>query len=467
MLGHNICEFVAACLAGVFTLEEALSLVAARGRMMQEVPAGGMLSVRLPEAEVRGRLNGGLSLAAVNAPSLCVVAGPFDALEQFENQLSSDGVVSRKLVTSHAFHSAMMDPIVEPFTARVKQVHLRPPQIPYISGVTGKWISEKETTDPTYWASHFRQAVQFSAGVTELRKNSNNILLEVGPGNVLSTLARQHGGPSDQPIVSSLSDGFSGEGDEAFLMGALGSLWLGGAQPIWKALYGKERRLRVSLPTYPFERKRYWLQAPAAEEVSAQLPAAPPVGFPSTEIPSPDLEKIELVNTLAQPDPPPTATLSRTDRIRAALAEIFEDLSGVNLSKTDGTTTFLEMGFDSLFLTQVTQALQSKFGLKVTFRQLLGDQCSLNALAEYMDSKLAADVFPAAVPTLVAAPQARVVQAPVPAVTTSAELATPPVNGNGGISMPESSVERLMREQLQVMNQLFSKQLETLRGPSP
>jgi amino acid adenylation domain-containing protein len=467
MLGHSIGEFVAACLAGVFTLEDALSLVAERGRMMQEVPAGGMLSVRLPEAEVRGRLNGRLSLAAVNAPSLCVVAGPFDALEQFEHQLSSDGVVSRELVTSHAFHSAMMDPIVEPFTARVKQVHLRPPQIPYISGVTGKWISEKETTDPTYWASHFRQAVQFSAGVTELRKNSNNILLEVGPGNVLSTLARQHAGPSDQPIVSSLSDGFSGEGDEASLMGALGSMWLAGAQPIWKALYGEERRLRISLPTYPFERKRYWLQAPTAEQVSSQLPAAPAAGFSSIEIPSPQLEEMELVNTLSQPDAAAKDVLSRTGRIRVALAEIFEDLSGVNLSQTDGTTTFLEMGFDSLFLTQVTQALQSKFGLKVTFRQLLGDQCSMNALAEYMDSKLPADVFPAAIPTPVAAPQARVAQAPVPAASTSAELATPLVNGNGGISMPESSVERLMREQLQAMNQLFSKQLETLRGASP
>jgi amino acid adenylation domain-containing protein len=467
MLGHSIGEFVAACLAGVFTLEDALSLVAARGRMMQALPAGGMLSVRLPEVEVRGRLKGRLSLAAVNAPSLCVVSGPFDELEGFEQQLSGDGVVSRKLVTSHAFHSAMMDPIVEPFTARVKQVHLNPPQIPYISGVTGKWISDKETTDPSYWASHFRQAVQFSAGVTELRKNTNNILLEVGPGNVLSTLARQHGGLSDQPIVSSLSDGFSGEGDEAFLMGALGSLWLAGAQPMWKALYGKERRLRVSLPTYPFERKRYWLEAPADEELSAQPPAAPAAGFPSTQILFPDLEKMELVNTPAQPDTAATDTLSRVGRIRAALVEIFEDLSGVNLSQTDGTTTFLEMGFDSLFLTQVTQALQSKFGLKVTFRQLLGDQCSMNALSEYMDSKLPADIFAAVVPTPAAAPQVRVVQAPVPAVTTSTELATPPVSGNGGIPMPESSVERLMREQLQAMNQLFSRQLETLRGTSP
>ena len=467
MLGHSIGEFVAACLAGVFTLDDALTLVAARGRMMQELPAGGMLSVRLPESEVRQRLNGKLSLAAVNAPSLCVVSGPLDALDKFEQQLSSAGVASRRLVTSHAFHSAMMDPILAPFTAQVKKVHLKPPQIPYISGVTGKWISEKETTDPTYWASHFRQAVQFSAGITELRKSPNNILLEVGPGNVLSTLARQHSGSSDQPIISSLSDDFSGEGDELSLMSALGSLWVAGAQPIWKALYGKERRLRVSLPTYPFERKRYWLEAPAVDEISTQLPAVAATDFPSTEISFPDLEKMELVTTPTQAEAIATPALSRTDRIRAELAEIFEDLSGVNLSQADGTTTFLEMGFDSLFLTQVTQALQAKFGLKVTFRQLLGDQCSLSALAEYLDAKLPADVFPAPVQTPAATPQTRVVQASAPTIIPSTELATTSVSGNGGTPMPESSVERLMREQLQAMNQLFAKQLETLRGSSP
>jgi amino acid adenylation domain-containing protein len=471
MLGHSIGEFVAACLAGVFTLEDALTLVAARGRMMQDLPAGGMLSVRLPESEVRGQLNGKLSLAAINAPSLCVVSGPLDALELLEQQLTSAGVANRRLVTSHAFHSAMMDPILTPFTAQVKKVHLKPPQIPYISGVTGKWISEKETTDPSYWASHFRQAVQFSAGVIELRKNPNNVLLEVGPGNVLSTLARQHSGSSDQPIISSLSDGFSGEGDELSLMSALGSLWLAGAQPDWKALYGNERRVRVSLPTYPFERKRYWLSEPAVDQFSTQLPSALAADFPSTGVSSPGLEKIEPVTIPAQADAAATMALSRTERIRAALAEIFEDLSGVNLSQADGNTTFLEMGFDSLFLTQVTQALQAKFGLKVTFRQLLGDQCSLSALAEYMHAKLPADVFSEVVQPPAATQQIRVVQTPVAAITPAESAATPvsgmPVSGNGGTSMPESSVERLMREQLQAMNQLFTKQLEALRGSSP
>jgi acyl transferase domain-containing protein len=383
MLGHSIGEFVAACLAGIFSLEDALSLVAARGRMMQEVPAGGMLSVRMPESEVRARLTGELALAAVNAPSLCVVAGPFDALEKFEQELGRQGIACRRLVTSHAFHSAMMDPLIEPFTARVAQVRLHAPKIPYVSGVTGKWITPQEATDPSYWARHFRQAVQFSAGVSELRKNPNAVLLEVGPGNVLSTLARQHAGPSAKPsgeqvIVSSLSDGYSGEGDAPNLMNALGSLWLAGVRPDWRAVHAGEQRQRISLPTYPFERKLFWLDAPAAnaslqqEHTAAQTDQPSFVGIPATE------EK-ESVNANTQPQAAAANAPSRTNRIRAILAELFEELSGVQISQADASTTFLEMGFDSLFLTQVTQGLQNKFNLKITFRQLLGDQSTLDA----------------------------------------------------------------------------------------
>ena len=171
MAGHSIGEFVAACLAGVISLEDALALVALRGRMMQELPAGGMLSVRLPEAEVRKRLREPLSLAAVNSPSLCVVAGALEPLEQFERELTDAGIACRRLVTSHAFHSAMMDPLIEPLADALSKMRLSPPQIPYVSGVTGTWITADEATDPRYWARHAREPVQFSAAIKELRKN--------------------------------------------------------------------------------------------------------------------------------------------------------------------------------------------------------------------------------------------------------------------------------------------------------
>lgn len=463
MLGHSIGEFAAACLAGVFSLEDALSVVAARGRMMQDLPRGSMLSVRLPESEARARLTGKLSIAAINAPSLCVVSGPLDEIEELEGKLAAESVVSRRLVTSHAFHSSMMDPIIEPFTKRVAQVRLHAPKIPYVSGVTGKWITEKETSDPAYWARHFRQPVQFASGLGELRTKPNSILLEVGPGNVLGTLARQQPGASaEQPIVSSLADGFSGEGDVASVMNALGALWLAGAQPEWRKLYGDERRGKVSLPTYPFERKRCWIEAPASDRSTVAQPAAPVAVAEQFIAEVPSGKEDTIVN--ANPQPAATSAAPRSTKIAKVLCEIFEDLSGVNVSKADGSTSFLEMGFDSLFLTQVTQALSGKFGVKVTFRQLLGELSSMDALSEFLDKQLPAEVLaetaPAAtVPTVVAA------SAPVQ-VSAAAIRSMPVAAGNGDSPMSESPVERLMREQLQAMNQLFAQQIEALRGSS-
>jgi amino acid adenylation domain-containing protein len=467
MLGHSIGEFVAACLAGVFSLEDALALVATRGKMMQAVPPGGMLSVRLPESEVRSRINGSghLSVAAVNSPSLCVVAGPFEALEKLELDFGREGIACRRLVTSHAFHSAMMDPLIDPFTARVAQVNLRRAQIPYISGVTGTWITDSEATDPAYWARHFRQAVQFSAGVTELRKNSNAILLEVGPGNVLSTLSRQHTGTSsEQMIATSLPGADSGESDAAALLTALGAVWLAGAQPNWASLHGEQHRQRISLPTYPFERKRFWLES-AAPELSAVQHIDSPVDRTSDVQVQPTatepsiMEETKPVNVITQPPAAAVNAPSRATKIRTILAEIFEELSGTQISQADAATTFLELGFDSLFLTQVTQSLHNKFGLKVTFRQLLGDQSTLDSLADYIDAKLPANILAESAP-VAARPQA-VPSTDMPSITP--DPATAQAVNKDAVS-GETPIERLLREQRQAMNDLFAKQLDAVRS---
>jgi amino acid adenylation domain-containing protein len=468
MLGHSIGEFVAACLAGVFSLDDALGMVAARGRMMQGVPPGGMLSVRLPEAALRARLNHRLSIAAVNSPSLCVVAGPLGALEELEQELGREEVVCRRLVTSHAFHSAMLDPVIEPFTACMARARLHPPQIPYVSGVTGKWMTQQEATDPAYWGRHAREPVQFSAGVTELLKNPSHILLEVGPGNVLSTLARQHTGFSgDRRIVSSLSDGFSGQGDAASLMNGLGALWLWGVQPDWTAVHGEQRRQRISLPTYPFERKRYWLNGPAVLQAASEQAAVSSVDSPRFADVMPITEEGQPVNVNSQSVAPAATPAIRVVKIRAMLTGIFEELSGVDLSTVDDSTTFLEMGFDSLFLTQLTQSLHSRCGLKITFGQLLGDQSSLDTLVEYADRNLPAEMFaePAASVAVPSAPASIGVH--VPTAAAPAAFATTPAGGNGGPAMAESSLERVMREQLQAMNQLFAKQLDAIRSGAP
>jgi amino acid adenylation domain-containing protein len=457
MLGHSIGEFVAACLSGVFSLEDALLLVATRGRLMQAISPGGMLSVRLPEAAVAGKLNGKLSLAAVNSPSLSVVAGPFAELESFERGLESEGAAFSRLVTSHAFHSAMMDPVVEPFTSAVAKIKLNPPRIPYVSGVTGTWITEQEATDPAYWARHLRQPVQFSRAVTELLKNSNAILLEVGPGNVLGTLARQNAGSSpEQVIMSSLSDTRSATGDSVSLLKSLGSLWLAGIKPDWSALYGGNRQ-RISLPTYPFERKRYWLQGPgiAGADGAGKGPRTENSQSSLPDTASQIYPESKSMNVAAQ-IAPTAAPASRTPRIRAQLKEIFEDLSGMELSNEDNST-FLEMGFDSLFLTQVTQALYAKFGIKIAFRQLLGEQSTFETLAEHLDRSLPAEAISEPVAPVVVAATNVVTPPPLSGVPVE------PAFANSGPA-PQGSVERLMHEQLQAMNQLFARQLDALRG---
>ncbi|HLF24981.1 MAG TPA: SDR family NAD(P)-dependent oxidoreductase [Anaerolineae bacterium] len=264
LIGHSIGEYVAACLAGVWTLEEALRLVAARGRLMQQLPAGAMLSVPLSEKELRPHLNGQLDLAASNGPALSVVSGPLEAIEALERQLAERGVTARRLHTSHAFHSRMMEPIVSAFAQEVERVRLNPPSLPFISNVTGAWITVEQATDPHYWAQHLRQAVRFAEGVSELFKEGEKILLEVGPGHTLNTLARQSLNTSAGTVVlSSLRGPQEAGSDGALLLTSLGKLWLAGAKLDWTGFYAGERRHRIPLPTYPFERQRYWVDTKA------------------------------------------------------------------------------------------------------------------------------------------------------------------------------------------------------------
>ncbi|HLO02127.1 MAG TPA: SDR family NAD(P)-dependent oxidoreductase [Symbiobacteriaceae bacterium] len=271
MMGHSIGEYVAACLAGVLSLEDALGLVAARGRLMQSLPPGEMLAVSLSEADAVTFLNDELSLAAVNAPKSCVIAGTADALERLETQLAERGVVARRLHTSHAFHSHMTEPILGQFTRLVEQVTLRPPQIPFISNVTGDWITAAEATDPHYWARHLRQTVRFADGVDHLLAQANQVLLEVGPGQTLCGLTRRHPRYArGRWLMPSLPAANDLQEDGALCHLALGKLWVAGVAVDWTRLYRNGLPRRIPLPTYPFERRRYWvdLVAPEAKQES-------------------------------------------------------------------------------------------------------------------------------------------------------------------------------------------------------
>ncbi len=449
MIGHSVGELVAATLGGVFSLENALKLIAERGRLMQNLPAGGMMAVRLPESELAALLPAGLSIAAINGASLCVASGPFERLAELEQLMQGRGLSVRRLHTSHAFHSSMVDPILEPLRQLIERMELSAPTLPWVSCVTGTWIRPEQATSADYWAGHARQPVRFADGVACLLADSQPLLLEMGPGNTLTTLAAQGQREHRPRICTSLPDAARDQADRDHIGAAVAKLWVAGVPIDWPALRRNPSR-RASLPTYPFERSRYWIDAPqrsAGVSGGDSATAAEPCnGIAVTATPSPDAPQgqttmnQDTAGTLAQ-----TATADgRLAQSRTAVFRLLEDLSGESLAGTEPSTNFLELGFDSLFLSQVSQRLQAQFKLKVTFRQLLSEYSSIEALAA-----LLVDSMPAPQPPTVAA-----------AVRDNIPQVSPPASA---AATAPGSLESLIRDQMQAMSQLFKQQLEAMQ----
>ena len=367
MMGHSIGEFAAACLAGVFSLEDAIKLVANRGRMMQELPGGSMLSVRAAEEDVAKRLPAGCSIAANNGPQLCVASGPHEAIAKLHAELENDGITCKLLVTSHAFHSPMMDAMVAPYKQVVESVKLNAPRIPIVSTVTAEWLKDDEATSPKYWSDHIRATVRFAQAVKFAWSDANRVMLEVGPRTTATTLARQQSTDSKkQAAVASLSD-HAGNGNElAQLLKAVGGLWQSGVLIDWEKFYEREERRRISLPTYAFERVRHWVE-PAA--LQAAVGGQGGHGEATVSTPSTGLAD---------------ASLAPKDQLIAQIKHLLEESSGLELAEASNEETFLEMGLDSLFLTQVATSLSKKFGVKISFRQLNEELPNLEKLAEHL-----------------------------------------------------------------------------------
>ncbi len=352
MIGHSIGEYVAACLSGVFSLEDALSLVAARGLMMQQLPEGAMLAVPLPENELKSLLNQNLSLAAVNGPAQCVVSGAIDAVQAFEDKLADRGIECRRLHTSHAFHSSMTEAILSPFTERVRQIRLNPPQIPYISNVTGTWITAEQATDPSYWARHLRQTVRFADGIRELLSNPAQVLLEVGPGRTLSTFAIRC--PEKTPetlVLTSIRHPQDQQSDISFLLTTLGRLWLSGLKPDWTGFHRQKPCCRVPLPTYPFERQRYWIGGGQSASVGKSLSAAK--------------DKVQQTTYSQQRISPYIAPRTRTEE---TLTEIFQTILGIE--QVGIYDNFFELGGHSLLATQFISRIREAFHIELPLNAL-------------------------------------------------------------------------------------------------
>jgi acyl transferase domain-containing protein/acyl carrier protein len=271
LIGHSLGEYVAACLSGVLSLDDALSLVALRGKLFERLPRGAMLSVPLPENQIQELIKGNLSLAAVNGPSQCVVSGAVEAIEEMERLLREREIEFRKIQIDVAAHSEMVEPILQPFSEFVNKLKPQNPQIPYISNVTGRWITVKDAADAGYWVRHLRQTVRFSEGIGQLLQEPDCLFLEVGPGQTLSTLVKlQNSAAAPHVVLGSMRHPNEHQSDVAYLLTTLGKLWLEGVNIDWQAFYAGQRRYRVSLPTYPFERQRYWINA-EADSVGTQV----------------------------------------------------------------------------------------------------------------------------------------------------------------------------------------------------
>ena len=469
MIGHSVGEFVAATLAGVFVLPDALRLVARRGALMQAQPAGAMLSVRLALDALMPRLPAELSLAAENAPGTCVVSGPSDAIAAFQAQLETEGVACRALRTSHAFHSSMMEPVVAPFLAEVAAIARSAPQLPLVSTATGQWLDADTATSPEYWARHLREPVRFSVALGRVLDVPSRVLLEVGPRATLAALSRQHPGVQKQQItaVATLAD--TAPSETASLRQAAGQLWSWGVALDPSGFDRRATRHRVLLPTYPFERRRYWIEAalPSSAALPSQAALPPEVALPSeaalpSNVPHPAIAATAAVESvMSQLTPPPCVTepvaatelVARKPRLISQLREVIEDVAGFDLADADAEDNFIELGLDSLMLTQVALQLQKAFAVRITFRQLMCEGGSLDRLAGLIDTQLppeaapTPDVGPTPTPTPIAV-AASAPASPMPLGPPAALSGTPAPAGTG-----DDWIRAVIAQQMQLMSQ--------------
>jgi acyl transferase domain-containing protein/thioesterase domain-containing protein/acyl carrier protein len=260
LLGHSLGEYPAACLSGVFSVEDAVAIVCARGNLMKKIADGAMLAVALSEAEIAARLTGGIGLAAINSPGQCVLSGPAKAIAALHDQLKQEGVAVHRLETSHAFHSTTVEPIMAAFEEVVRSKQLHPPRIPLVTNVTGQLLRDEEATDPRFWVRHMRETVRFADGLATLAHEPGAFFVEIGPGETLTALGRQAAGKeARERFLPSLPRVSDTNGDHGTLLAALGRLWVNGVAVDWEAFYEHEQLRRVPLPTYPFQRKRFWM----------------------------------------------------------------------------------------------------------------------------------------------------------------------------------------------------------------
>lgn len=396
VIGHSTGEYAAACIAEVFSVQDALRLISARGRLMQQMPPGCMTGVLLPAAQLLPLLDStsSISLAAVNSPSACVVSGSESSTLEFERMLAHQGILYRRLHISHAGHSPMMDPILPEFRNEVQKVKLRSPSIPYISNLSGTWATS-EVTDPEYWVRHMRQTVRFADGIAELLREPQRILLEAGPGRSLGGLITQHPdrGP-EQVVLPSLPHPKNDlQGDSEFVLTTVAQLWLEGVQINWKALHHGERRRRIPLPTYPFERQHYQLKAALRRQKSAG-PETGAILSSQTEaraISSNGKPSIAAIRAVHPRPNLPVPYVAPRSELELAIAGVWQDTLGIDAPGINDA--FVALGGHSLLGLQLVNRIRELLEVEITVANLY-KASTIAGLAELIVRQLSENIAP-------------------------------------------------------------------------
>ncbi|WP_339028192.1 aminotransferase class III-fold pyridoxal phosphate-dependent enzyme [Bradyrhizobium symbiodeficiens] len=450
-IGHSLGEYVSATIAGTFERDAALTLVAKRAALMQALPSGAMLAVKMQPAGLAGLLIEGVCLAAYNTPGMVVVAGAHAAIDQFERELSDRSIAHRRLETSHAFHSPAMDAIVGPLQQIVREAGPKIPRQPWMSSHTGALVENSEAIDPAYWARQMRQPVRFSEGIRRLR-DGGLVLLEVGPGRTLETFARQHGvRSSGAPMLTSLPAEPEKARQSAHTLQTLGELWCAGCPVDWQAFNKGRRRRRISLPTYAFEPTRYWVDPPSHDLGASAPKTAAHQNVSQSVMPRGNAQGIDQTTVQANTS---SRIMSSSASNVASLRRLFADISGLEVESLDPTTPLVELGLDSLALTQAAGAMNKRFGAKIKFRELLDDHVTIATLAERLPS---VGTPPAVLPSPAASGAgAGMATAAVPT------MANPALPSARGIETPDlmqllGQNAQLMARQLDILQQLASQ----------
>jgi malonyl CoA-acyl carrier protein transacylase/thioesterase domain-containing protein/acyl carrier protein len=352
MIGHSLGEYVAATLSGVMNFTEALNLVCIRAKLMATTAPGMMLSIGEPAKIILPLLRKtGLSIAAINSHHNCVISGESAAILEFEEKLKQQNIVVRRLKVAHGFHSDLMNPILNAFNASLEQINFQKPTIPYVSNVTGKWINDEEVRTPDYWLKHLRYTVKFAEGFLTLANGDNNVFVEVGPGKTLATFTKEISKINSKICIQNTLPTFRDQvTDQEQFLKTIGQLWLLGVTINWENFYQYEKRSRVPLPTYPFERITYWVSPDTSKE-SIKL------DDDKTQIKIP-LKSDILVDSFNE------ETIVHND-IESVLITIWQEILGID--KVSNTDDFYALGGHSLANLRVLSQIEKKFKVKIDF----------------------------------------------------------------------------------------------------